>query len=106
MNDYCMIESAFDNKEELNNVINELLDKKLVASCHVIESESTWNWKNEKENAKEYLLQMKTKKRYSNRIFDVIRTVHSYECFEFAIYDISSTNKEYLNWIDEETIND
>lgn len=106
MNDYCMIESAFDNKEELNNVINELLDKKLVASCHVIESESTWNWKNERENAKEYLLQMKTKKRYSNRIFDVIRTVHSYECFEFAIYDISSTNKEYLNWIDEETIND
>ena len=106
MNDYCMIESAFDNKEELNNVINELLDKKLVASCHVIESESTWNWKNERENAKEYLLKMKTKKRYSNRIFDVIRTVHSYECFEFAIYDISSTNKEYLNWIDEETIND
>ena len=106
MNDYCMIESAFDNKEELNNVINELLDKKLVASCHVIESERTWNWKNERENAKEYLLQMKTKKRYSNRIFDVIRTVHSYECFEFAIYDISSTNKEYLNWIDEETIND
>ena len=106
MNDYCMIESAFDNKEELNNIINELLDKKLVVSCHVIESESTWNWKNERENAKEYLLQMKTKKRYSNRIFDVIRTVHSYECFEFAIYDISSTNKEYLNWIDEETIND
>lgn len=62
MNDYCMIESAFDNKEELNSVINQLLDKKLVASCHVIESESIWNWKNEREGAKEYLLQMKTKK--------------------------------------------
>ena len=53
MNDYCMIESAFDNKEELNNVITQLLDKKLVASCHVIESESSWNWKNEREGAKE-----------------------------------------------------
>lgn len=28
-----------------------------------------------------------------NKIFDVIRSVHSYECFEFAIYDISSINK-------------
>lgn len=106
MNNYCMIESAFDNKEELNKVINELLDKKLVASCHVIESESTWNWKNERESTKEYLLQMKTKKNCSNKIFDVIRNVHSYECFEFAIYDISSINKEYLKWIDEEIIND
>ena len=26
MNDYCMIESAFDNREELNNVITQLLD--------------------------------------------------------------------------------
>ena len=50
-------------KEELNSVINQLLDKKLVASCYVIESESTWNWKNERESAKEYLLQMKKKKR-------------------------------------------
>ena len=50
MNDYCMIESAFDNKEELNSVINQLLDKKLVASCHVIESESIWNWKNERSD--------------------------------------------------------
>lgn len=106
MNDYCMIESAFDNKEELNSVINQLLDKKLVASCHVIESESIWNWKNQREGAKEYLLQMKTKKSCSTKIFDVIRNVHSYECFEFAIYDISSINKEYLKWIDEEIISD
>lgn len=105
MSDYCMIESAFDNKEELNNVVNELLEKKLVASCQVMESNSSWNWKNERESAKEYLLQMKTKKRYAKEIYEVIKEKHSYECFEFAIYDISSINKEYLNWIDNELKN-
>ena len=49
---------------------------------------------------------MKTKKSCSTKIFDVIRNIHSYECFEFAIYDISSINKEYLKWIDEEIISD
>ena len=102
--DCCMIESAFDNKEEVNKVIEELLNKKLVASCHIIESESYWNWKNERESAKEYLLQMKTKKCFLDQIFNVIKSIHSYECFEFAIYDISSISKEYLNWIQEETI--
>lgn len=93
-------------RKKLNNVITQLLDKKLVASCHVIESESIWNWKNEREGTKEYLLQMNTKKSCSTKIFDVIRNVHSYECFGFDIYDISSINKEYLKWIDEEIISD
>ena len=42
MNDFCMIESAFDNKKELNKVVDKLLSDKLVSSCQVINSESTW----------------------------------------------------------------
>ena len=46
---------------------------------------------------------MKTNKRYQQEIFSVISEIHSYECFEFAVYDIKSINQEYLKWIDEET---
>lgn len=104
MSNYCMIETAFDNKDELEKVVDELLNKKLVASCHVIESESSWNWNGEKESSKEYLLQIKTKKTKSKDIFEIIKSIHSYDCFEFAIYEISSINNEYLKWIDEETV--
>ena len=103
MKDYCMVETAFDNKEELNKVVNTLLESKKAASCHVIESESSWNWNNEKESCKEYLLQIKTKKCCLNEIYDVIKEIHSYECFEFAVYDLTSINNDYLNWIDKET---
>ena len=105
MNEYCMLETANDNYEEIKSIAKELLDKKLVASCHIIESKSSWNWNNEREEIKEYLLQMKTKKNCLKEIYEVIKSKHSYECFEFAVYNITSINEEYLNWIDKEIKN-
>lgn len=103
MNNPCMIETAFDNQDELNRVVETLISKKLVASCQVVESQSTWNWHNEKESSQEYLLLMKTRKPLANQIYEVIRKIHSYDCFEFAIFDLTSPSSDYLNWINQET---
>lgn len=100
---YCMIETAFDNIDEAKQVVSKLLDKKLVASCQVIESNSKWNWKFKLEESKEFLVLMKTKKSLQEKIYNVIKEIHSYDCFEFAVFDLTSCNKEYLNWIEEET---
>ena len=48
---YCMIETAFDNKEEAEKTIKLLLEKKLVASCQMVESNSKWYWKKEYEES-------------------------------------------------------
>lgn len=101
---YCMIETAFDNLDEAKQVISKLLDEKLVASCQMVESNSKWNWKQEPEESKEYLVFMKTKKSLQEKIFNVIKEIHSYDCFEFAVFDLTSFNQDYLNWIEEETI--
>lgn len=100
---YCMIETAFDNIDEAKQAVSKLLDKKLVASCQVIESNSKWNWKFKLEESKEFLVLMKTKKSLQEKIYNVIKEIHSYDCFEFAVFDLTSCNKEYLNWIEEET---
>jgi periplasmic divalent cation tolerance protein len=102
MNDYCMVEVCFSNIDEVNKITNILLDKKLVASCHVIQSNSSWNWNKVIESGLEYILQMKTKKSMLNSIYEEIKSIHSYECFEFAIYDITSISSNYSNWIDNE----
>lgn len=101
---YCMIETAFGNKEELDKVVSELLENKLVASCQVIESNSQWNWKGKLEVEKEFLVLMKTKSSLVEKVYQTIRKTHSYDCFEFAVFDLTSSSTEYLNWIDEETI--
>ena len=103
MSNYCMIETAFDDKTELTQVVDELLNNKLVASCQVVESDSKWRWKNELEKSKEYLVFMKTKKELAKEIFETIKKFHSYECFEFAIFELISCNEEYLKWIEDET---
>lgn len=100
---YCMIEIAFDKKNEVNEAVNSLLYKKLAASCQVLESNSTWNWLGTRESSKEYLLHIKTKKSLINQIYQDIKRIHSYDTFEFAIYDITSPSEEYLDWINEET---
>lgn len=102
---YCMIESAFDNEEELNKVIDVLLENELVCSCQVVESKSRWIWHKEIEASKEYLLFMKTKKSLADKVFETIQNIHNYECFEFAIFDLTSSNQDYLKWIEEETTN-
>ena len=100
---YCMIEVAFGNKEEANKAIDELLNKRLVASCQMLESNSIWNWKQKRENSKEYIVLMNAKLSLQNKIYNVIKNIHSYECFEFAVFELNSCNEDYLNWIELET---
>lgn len=100
---YCMIEVAFGNNEEANKAIDELLNKRLVASCQMLESNSIWNWKQKRENSKEYIVLMKAKLSLQNKIYNVIKNIHSYECFEFAVFELNSCNEDYLNWIELET---
>lgn len=100
---YCMIEVAFGNLDEANKVISKLLSEKLVASCQIVESNSKWNWKHELEESKEYLVFMKTKKELQVKIYNIIKEIHSYDCFEFAVFDLNSCNSDYLNWIEEVT---
>ena len=99
-----MIEVAFGNEEEVNLVIDKLLDEKLVSSCQVVTSNSKWNWHGKREQALEYLLFMKTKMELKYKIYEIIKSIHSYDCFEFAVFPLSSCNLDYLKWIDEETI--
>ncbi len=101
---YCMIETAFANRGEAEKVIQKLLDKKLVASCQLVESNSKWNWKQTREEEKEYLVFMKTKEIFQEKIHQIIRENHSYECFEFAVFPFTSCSKEYLTWIEKETM--
>lgn len=102
MSNYCTIVTAFDNEDEVKKAGDELLKTRLVSAVQVVESNSRWLWKSEEESAKEYLVLLKTKRNFEKEIYDVIRKYHSYETFEFDIYDIIGGSEEYLNWIDEE----
>ena len=100
---YVMIEVAFNNKEEIYLAEEKLLKEKLVASLQVLTSDSIWNYNGDLEKDKEYLVFMKTKESLINEVYKVIRDIHSYEVFEFAVFSLTSPSDDYLKWIAEET---
>ena len=100
---YVMIEVAFNSEEEVKLIKERLLKEKLVASLQVITSDSSWNYNGELESDKEYLVFMKTKESLVNEVYKVIKEIHSYEVFEYAIFHLTSPSKDYLDWIDKET---
>lgn len=100
---YYMIEIAFGIRSEVEEVSKKLLDMRLVGSVQVVESDSTWNWQSKREGSKEYLMFLKTKEEHIKKIYEVIKNIHSYDCFEFATYEITSINQDYLKWIEDET---
>ena len=55
MSKYCVVEITYDKKDEVDKTKNELLAKRLVASCHVLETENSYYVKGERKNKKEYL---------------------------------------------------
>ena len=100
---YCMIEVAFASEQEVHQAVNELLKLKLVCGAQIIKADSKWRWEDKIELCPEYLVFLKTKKSLVKEVYDTIRKIHSYECFEFAEFPMDSCYQEYLDWIEEET---
>lgn len=100
---YVMIEVAIAKEDELELIAKKLLSEKLVSSLQVILGNSKWNYKGTFEEAKEYLVFMKTKESLIEEVYKVVKKFHSYEVFEFAVFPLTSPSIDYLKWIEEET---
>lgn len=46
---------------------------------------------------------MNTKKSLITDVLKIIKEIHSYDCFDFAVFDITCCNEDYLNLIEKET---
>lgn len=103
LNKYITIDTTFDSREEANKIIDQLLEKRLVACCQLSAIESSYQWQGKVEHTDEFLVQMKTKKSLYKEIESFILDNHSYETPELIVYDIVGGSDDYLNWIESET---
>ena len=103
MNKYILVTTACSSKEEAENIVNNLLKKRLISCGQITKINSTYWWQDKIVNSDEFLIQMKSKKSLFSKIEKEIHNNHSYEVPEIVCYDILNGNKEFLNWIDKET---
>ena len=103
MNKYIMITTACSSKENAELISETLLNKHLISCAQISTIESAYHWQGNIEHNTEYLLQMKTVKNNYPEIEEQIKKLHTYEVPEIAAYDIILGEKNFLNWITEET---
>ena len=101
---YILITTTFDNLNKAKEVINILLEQHLISCAQMINIESFYHWKEDINNEKEILVQMKTKKELYKQIEKIILDNHNYEIPQIVSYDIENGYDKYLKWIQQETI--
>lgn len=101
MDKYIIVKTLCDNKEIVNNIVDKLLNKKLVVGCQIYKSESKYHWNNNLEQKNEFLIEMRTKLSKYNEIETEIRKIHNYEVCEISYIEILGANEDFLSWIDE-----
>ncbi len=101
---YCIINTTTSSEEEAKKIANHLVEKKLIACCNIIPKiTSIYTWNNRLNEDTEALMIMKTKTELYNTVEEEIKKLHSYEVPEIICTNIENGNKEYLNWINDNT---
>jgi periplasmic divalent cation tolerance protein len=88
---------------EARRIARGTVGRRLAACVNVILSpvESFYTWEGKLEEAREYLLLMKTTAKRVVELEKEVKRLHSYEVPEFIALPITEGSKKYLSWLDE-----
>lgn len=97
-----LVLTTTSSQEEARRIANALVERRLAACVNILpQIESIYRWKEKVEEAREFLLLIKTTESAVERLHDAIQELHSYEVPECIVLLIESGGEKYLNWINE-----
>jgi periplasmic divalent cation tolerance protein len=84
-------------------IARAVVQTRLAACVNIVLSpiESFYTWKGDLEEAREYLLIMKTSAKRLAALENAVKRLHSYDVPEFIALPISEGSKKYLSWLTE-----
>ena len=103
MSDKKIVLTTAGGREEALKIARGLVEQRLAACVNIVgPMESVYRWKGKVEEAKEWLLLVKTTAEAVEGVAAAIRALHSYELPECVEISIEGGSAEYLEWIGEE----
>ena len=97
---FSIIVTTVDSSSEAEKLSNHLVENKLAACVNIIGPvTSVYNWKNNIENSREYVLWIKTLTNNVSSVSKIIRSLHSYDVPEIISFQFKSHNDDYSKWI-------
>lgn len=95
--------TTFPSKKSALKIINILLDKHLIACANLFSIQSFYWWKRKKEKTKEYMVFLKTRPSFFNKIKEEIIKNHPYSVPEIVAFKTVKVNSSYKKWLYRET---
>ena len=91
--------------DRAETIANFLVKEKLAACVNIIPKiKSIYTWQNKIEKEEEVLMLIKTKQSLFNQVKEKITLLHPYEVPEIISIDIKDGNKNYIDWIKNNTL--
>lgn len=102
---YIVILITAKDQEEAQKIAKALVKRRQAACVNIIPAVSShfW-WKDKLEATEESLLIVKTMEPLLNEVIKTVKKIHSYRLPEIIALPIIGGSRDYLEWLDSETI--
>jgi periplasmic divalent cation tolerance protein len=100
MTDKRIVLTTAGSEEEARKIARTLVERELAACVNIVpQIESIYRWQGRVEEAREWLLIVKTTAAVFETVREAIVQLHSYDLPECICVAIEDGSSEYLNWI-------
>ena len=104
MEKYIIVTTLCKDKNIAESICDTLLNKNLVAGCQVSKVDSKYWYNGNLEMAHEYKLEFRTVYSFFELIKETISEIHNYEIPEISAIEFFDANDEFVEWIDNNTV--
>ena len=97
---YVVVIVTTPNKEEALKIVRSLLKEKLIACANIVgPASSLFWWQGKIDEAKEFLVFMKSHKNLFEKLSERVMEIHSYDVPEIIALPIIEGSPPYLDWL-------
>jgi periplasmic divalent cation tolerance protein len=97
---FALLYVTFEKEEEATEIVDNLLERKLIAGANVVSSQSSFWWKGAVQKRGEYLAVMQTSIHIWEKVERAIEEMHPYEV-PCIIRLEAESNVAYEKWIED-----
>ncbi|HTV60240.1 MAG TPA: divalent-cation tolerance protein CutA [Verrucomicrobiae bacterium] len=103
MTDKRVVLVTCSSAKEARKIGRTMVEMRLAACANIVSApvQSTYRWKGKIEEAREYLLVLKTTTRRFGQLREAVLKLHSYDLPEIIALPIVEGARAYLQWIDD-----
>jgi periplasmic divalent cation tolerance protein len=105
MTDKRIVLTTAGSEEEANRIARHLVEQRVVACVNIVpQITSIYRWQDKVEEAREWLLIIKTTAAAFGQVRHAIAELHSYDLPECICLMIEDGSTDYLQWIGESVV--